>query len=362
MAGSGAKIQMQQGDRRARWQRMLRAQLRDTRVLLRESRYSLLLFVVIIVGGGLIFHFVYEYPDTGGHPSLAQALHATFGLIFFDTILPFPEEWYLEILFFLIPIIGLAAVADGVLRLGAALLNKQARGQQWQVAMASTYSGHIVVCGLGKVGYRVTQELVKFGRDIVALESDPDCQFVEEVKGFDIPVIIANARRRENLIKAGVPLADAIVPCTDDELANLDIALDARELNPIIKVVLRMYDGDLARRVEKGFGIHTAFSTAKVAAPIFAAAAMRVNVQHSFYAGDELMIISEFLLPAGSPLEGSTVAQLEKDHEVSVVHYQHGGEPDILPELEVRFSAGDRILVLAPLKAIQKLAAFEGGR
>ncbi len=203
MAGTGANINIYRGNSWARTCRMLRAEVRDTRVLLRESRFSLLLFFFLIVGGGLVFHFIYEYPDTGGHPSLAQALHATFALIFFETILPFPQEWYLEVLFFLIPIVGLAAVADGVLRLGAALVNKQARGQQWQVAMASTYSGHIVICGLGKVGYRVTQELVKFGRDIVALESDPEGIFVEEVKGFDIPVIIANARRRENLIKRG---------------------------------------------------------------------------------------------------------------------------------------------------------------
>jgi hypothetical protein len=86
MAGTGANIQMNRGDRWARMRRMLRAQLRDTRVLLRESRYSLLLFIVIIIGGGLIFRYVYVYPDTGGHPSLAQALHATFGLIFFDTV------------------------------------------------------------------------------------------------------------------------------------------------------------------------------------------------------------------------------------------------------------------------------------
>ena len=362
MAGTGAKIQMNRGDSWARTRRMLRAQVRDTRVLLRESRFSLLLFVFLIIGGGLIFHLVYEYPNNGGHPSLAQALHATFALIFFETILPFPQEWYLEILFFLIPVSGLALVADGVLRLGAALVNKQARGQQWQVAMASTFSGHIVICGLGKVGYRVTQELVKYGRDIVALESDPDGYFVDEVKGFDIPVIIANARRRENLIKAGVRRADAIIPCTNDELANLDIALDARELNPKIKVVLRMYDGDLARRVEAGFGIHTAYSTAKVAAPIFAAAAMRVNVKHSFYVGDELMIISEILLRPGSALEGSTVARLEADHGVSVVHYQHGRERDILPDREIKFSSGDRVLVLAPMAAIQKLTAFERGR
>ncbi len=133
-------------------------------------------------------------------------------------------------------------------------------------------------------------------------------------------------------------------------------------MNPDIKVVLRMYDGDLARRVEKGFGIHTAFSTAKVAAPMFAAAAMRVNVKHSFYVGDELMVISEFDLGQDLPLKGSTVARLEADHGVSVVCHHHGRERERLPDREAKFFAGDRLLVLAPLDAIQKLSAYQGGR
>ena len=67
---------------------------------------------------------------------------------------------------------GLAVVADGVLRFGTALINKQSRGQKWQVAMASTYRDHIIVCGVGKVGYRVILELLKFKKDIIAIEDN----------------------------------------------------------------------------------------------------------------------------------------------------------------------------------------------
>ena len=94
--------------------------------------------------------------------------------------------------------------------------------------MASTYSGHVVICGMGSVGYRVTQELLRVGREVVGTEIDPECRFVERAKTLGVPVLICDARRHENLLKAGVKHADAIIPCTDDELANLDIALSAR--------------------------------------------------------------------------------------------------------------------------------------
>ncbi len=344
---------MKQGFRRT-----LYAQLRDARVLFQESRNALILFLVIVVLGALIFHLVYTFPGTNEHPRFGVALHATFALIFFETLLPFPEQWYLQGLFFIIPILGLAAVADGVLRFGAALINKQSRGQKWQVAMASTFSKHVIICGMGKVGFRVTQELLNLGREVVAIELSPEGRFVEKAKSLGIPVIIADARRSTHLIKAGVERADVIVPCTDDELANLDIALDARELNPGIKVVMRMFDADLARRVEKGFGIHTAFSTSALAAPIFAAAAMRVNVKHSFYVGDELLNLGEVVIESGSPLAGWSVEKLETEMDLSVVCYRSKEIANLHPPPDQCLGVGDQLLVLASLEMLRQLDAM----
>ena len=340
---------------KGQWRRVLRAQLRDARVLLRESWISLFLFLIIVIGGALLFHFFYIHPDTGRHPLISEALHATFALIFFETLLPFPEQWFLQGLFFVIPVIGLAVVADGLFRFGTALFNKQARGQKWQVAMASTYNNHIIVCGMGKVGYRVTLQLLKFGREVVGIEANPAGRFVEKVRALGISLIIGNARRSENLIKAGVKRADAIIPCTDDELTNLDIALDARELNADIKVVMRMFDADLARRVEKGFGIHTAYSTSSLAAPIFAAAAMRVDIKHSFYLGDELLNLSEVVVEPGSNLTGWSLETLEAELDLSVVCYQNKDVTDLHPGPDLVLGPGDRVIVLASLQTLERL-------
>jgi Trk K+ transport system NAD-binding subunit len=335
--------------------RTLRAELRNARVLLDESRNPLVLFLLLIVVGALVFRFFYVFPDTHQHPRFDQALHATFALIFFETLLPLPEQWYLQIPFFVIPILGLATVADGVIRLGTALTDKKSRGQKWQVAMASTFRNHVIVCGVGKVGFRVILELLKFDREIVAIESDPQGRFVEKVQGLGIPVIIADARRSANIIKAGVQHADAIVPCTEDELSNLDIALDAREINPNIKVVMRMYDPDLARRIEKGFGIHTAFSTSALAAPIFAAASMRVNVKYSFYVGETLLNLSQVKVEPGSPLVGWSLEKLEAEMDLSVVCYQGEKVADLHPDPDLCLAAGDEVLVIASLETLRRL-------
>ena len=178
---------------------------------------------------------------------------------------------------------------------------------------------------------------------------------LEKTKALGIPMILVDARRSENLVKAGVERADAIIPCTDNELTNLDIALDARELNPNIKVVMRMFDSDLARRVEAGFGIHTAFSTSALAAPIFAAAAMRVNVMHSFYVGDELLNLSEVMVQPGSRLLDWSIEKLEADLDLSVVCYQGEKITDLHPDPNLQLSAGDKILVIASIGTLRRL-------
>jgi voltage-gated potassium channel len=326
--------------------------------MIRESGSALLIFICLVFGGALLFYLFYIDPETGLSISFSKALYGTFSLIFFENTLSFPKFWYLQILYFLIPILGLLVVAEGVISFGVALTNKKERGQKWQIAMASTYSGHVIICGMGKVGYRVALELKKFDREIVTIEGNPDCRFIEKAKALDIPVITADARRSENLIKAGVMHADAIIPCTDDELSNLDIALDARELNPGIKVVMRMFDPELAQRVEKGFGIHTAYSTSALAAPIFAAASMRVNVKASFYVEDVLLNMSELVINPGSTIEGWSIGKLESEIDLSVVSYSEGGNIRLHPDSGQRLNAGCKVLLLASLDTLNKLEAL----
>ncbi|MFN8445126.1 MAG: NAD(P)-binding protein [Caldilineaceae bacterium] len=331
------------------------AQIRDLRVLLQETRYSLLTFTGINLLGMVLFHYFYRYEGTGGQPDWGTSLFATFALNFFETVLPFPPQWFLRALYFLVPIIGLSAVAGSVLRIWTALIDKRERGEKWQVAMASTFNKHIIVCGLGKVGFRTIQELLKFKRDVVAIEINGDGAFVETTHTLGIPVIVGDARRTETLRKAGVDRADSIIPATDDELTNLDIALDAREISPKIKVVMRMFDPDLAQRIEKGFGIHTAFSASALAAPVFAAAAMRLDVKHSFYVGDTLLNVSEVMVAVGSKLIGLNIAQTEQKYDLSIVFYQNKQLCDVHPLAWQELAAGDTILVLASVPALEKI-------
>jgi voltage-gated potassium channel len=341
--------------------RLLRAFWRDTLVLVRQFRVSLLAFSTLLCVGTLALRLFYIHPETGRHLGWIEATHATFMLLFAETLLPFPKKLWLQVLFFITPPIGLAVAADGVLRFGVALFNRRERKEAWQMAVASTYRNHVVVCGLGRVGYRVTKELLRLGEEVIGIERNVDVPFLEELQQIKVPVLLGDARTREMLEKARVSEASAIVVCTDDDLTNLDIALDARELKPDIKVVMRMFDGKLAEKVRRGFGIRTAFSTSALAAPVFAAAATRARIDQSFYLDDVLMNVARATIEQDSPLVGRTVAWAEKELDLTVVLHEGQGTADPHPAPDVSLRAGDCLVVFASLESLARLREISGG-
>ncbi len=97
---------------RARGPIRLLMYLRFARYLLWEFRWALGVFWSLVVLGGLLLHVFYH--REGVTLSFARACHAVFLLIFLESSLDFPDEWYLQPLFFLLPVVGLGAVADSL--------------------------------------------------------------------------------------------------------------------------------------------------------------------------------------------------------------------------------------------------------
>ncbi len=217
---------------------------------------------------------------------------------------------------------------------------------------------HVILCGLGQVGYRVALELQKFDTEITVVEMDPAGPFVSLVTDQGIPILFEDARNRGVLIKAGIERAAAIIACTDDDLSNVEIALDAREIRSDIRVVLRLFDQRLASKITKSFDIEAAFSASALAAPAFAAAAVDPSVQDTFYVGDVLFVHSTFQVPEGSRLTSTSVWDLWGEYDVNTLSFtsasgvvtRHSGPTVTVPP-------NTTIAVVGPYEQVQRLQA-----
>ena len=339
--------------------RQLLAQYRFLAMLLREFWATLLVFVGLVSGCGLLLSK--HYTIAGRQLSLVEGIYAAFTLVFFQTSYPFPREWDLQLIFFLVPILGLALVAEGLGRFLSMVINHENRLEDWHMALASTYSNHIIVCGIGRIGYRILQQLHRTGEDVVAIEKNRENLFVKDARAMGFPVVIADPTREEVLQTVNVQKARTIIIATDDDLANLEIALDARDLNPGIRVVLRMFNDQLVTKIKKAFNIQVAFSTSALAGPVFASASVSRAIKQSFYVEDQLLEVAEYRVLEKSRLAGKSLEELKKDHQIEIIAVRRGTNQQVFPKSNEKLAVGDVLVVLTNLETVKRLEEANGG-
>jgi Trk K+ transport system NAD-binding subunit len=331
--------------------------LRFTRYLLWEFRWPFGIFSGLILGGGLLLSVCYHRQEL----SYGEACYSVFLLIFVESSLPFPDEWYLQPLFFLLPILGLGAVADSVVRLGYLIFASKRNLPEWQRMVASLYRNHIIVVGVGKVGYRIIQELMALGERVVAIERSADAELIPVVQELGVPVISGNGRNARTLQDAGIAFARSIILATDDDLANIDAALTAHDLHPGMRVVLRLFDESLADKFTSHFAM-PAIVTSQVSAQAFIAAATGRKVYHGFQLdGSQLHLTDVSVMPEGQ-LVGRDVGAVQEAYAVNIVMHRGLHGVSINPPHGIVLHAGDTLLVIAPMPCLVKLEACNQGK
>lgn len=206
-------------------------------------------------------------------------LYGMYTQLFFEPTQTLPRSPIARAVFWITPLLGALLLVRGVLRVGASLLDVEERRRLWVKIMSERQKDHIIVCGLGNVGVRVVQSLARLGAPVVAIERRKAESFGETVEALGVPVIYGDARRDQLLVDAGVRKAKAIVCATDDDLTNLEVAIDAKRENPAIRVVMRMFDQRVAGKMRSALDLDETFSTSALAGPLVALQATEPGVR-----------------------------------------------------------------------------------
>jgi Trk K+ transport system NAD-binding subunit len=320
--------------------------------------------VTLALTGGLFglvpIVYVLLYPaQDGQRVGYGEAFHHVYFLMFGQPSLPYVDSLVLEALNLAIPPFGIAVIVDGVVRLAVLAFSRQRSDKDWIAVIAKTYQGHVVVCGAGRVGYRVTTELVSLGCDVVVIEKDEHGAFVSVLRDQDVPVLIDDIKSRQCLERTHIRAADAIVCATDNDLANLNVALDARRFNPKIRIVMRLFDDDLVATIRDAFSAE-ALSTSAVAAPAMALAALDPRIIHSFRVGKHLMVVSDFV--AGPALTDAHVSMLRDRFGGLTLSVRRADVETLHPNGQTGILGGDVLTVQAAYDDYLALRAFTGER
>jgi Trk K+ transport system NAD-binding subunit len=250
-------------------------------------------------------------------------------------------------------------IGAAIIGLSYALLNDFILGTRfdhfWEVTRIPPRN-HFIVCGLSGTGMQIINHLYSYGHEVVVIESDPNCRFLNGVRAMKIPVVQGDARLPTTLKTANYERAHALIAATSDDTANLEIALNAKGLNPRVAAIVRYQDPEFAHMAQQVFEFEAVLSPAELVAPAFAAAALGGRVLGNGMTAESLWVALATIITPGHPFCGKRVrdAAMAADfvplYVVTRCQTLHGWDL-----LEVCLSAGDALYLTMPASQLEQL-------
>ncbi len=128
---------------------------------------------------------------------------------------------------------------------------------------------HVIICGLGHIGFRSFELLNLLGMKVAVITDKAPDDWQKKVVDSGGQFIIGDARSDELLVQAGISNATAVLAVTDQDLVNVSVVMDARRLNPNVRIVCRLFDTNLGKHISEAFNVNQIFSTSELAVPAF---------------------------------------------------------------------------------------------
>jgi voltage-gated potassium channel len=223
---------------------------------------------------------------------------------------------------------------------------------------------HVILCGYGRLGRALAEELGRAGVPHVVIDDDPAATAQAEAR--QLCAITASAADDGVLERAGIARARALVAATGSEPVNVYVSLAARDANPAIAIHARADTPAGARRLQQA-GASQVVSPHVLGGQRMAHAIVRPAVVDfleltSPGSGSEIDL-EEVALATGSPLAGLALDALaDRGVRVAVVALRRAGAPLLLnPAAAETLRSGDRVVVVGDRASVNQLAALAAG-
>ena len=218
--------------------------------------------------------------------------------------------------------------------------------------MAEKMREHVIVVGCGHLGRRICHMLDELEAPFVIITLPKD-RYENEYVAFmmkkRIPVIFGDARLSSTLLEAGIEKARTIMITVNDDVVNSAIAKKAKELNPGIRVVARIYGDEFADMLLKsGYADEVVSTTAIAALSCVASCFLDVEFQ--------LPGLVAIKIHEGSKAIGMTVREVEEGIGISVLATLRGGR--WIRDAGLLIEEGDTIVVCGDLRGLKRAFDF----
>ncbi|MGG2094378.1 potassium channel protein [Bacillus sp. S13(2024)] len=215
---------------------------------------------------------------------------------------------------------------------------------------------HIIVCGCGRVGLQVVQELREKNMPFIVVDREESVLTEQKLL-----YVHGDATDDEVLHKAGITRAAGLVAIVASDAENVFITLTARGLNPNIKIIARAEKQESEEKLRRA-GANKVINPSSMAGIHIAKGIANPFTVHYIdtvlYGTDQNFAIEEIEIAAGSSLIGKTLMEenIRNRFDVTILAILRDGHIIHNPTGAEKLAERDMIIVFGP---VEKLEQFE---
>ena len=258
--------------------------------------------------------------------------------------------------------VGTALYTFGVLL--EALVEGQLRdmfGRRRMDREIAKMSGHVIVCGWGRVGHSIASFVQASGHDVVVVDRDP-----ERYEQVPYPRVLGDVTDDATLLSAGIERARVLVGALNTDADNLYMTLSGRALRPDLFIIARARTDSSEAKLLRA-GADRIVNPQRIGGQRMAAFALQPHVAEFLdvvmHDGSLEFRLEEVAVPDGSPLAGSSIRDAHiRDRTGALVLALRDGDGVFTtnPPPETVIEPGQILIAIGTLSQLNALTAAAG--
>ena len=326
------------------WQFSFQQRVRQIAII-----YCFILLLLLPIGT-LLFHAYYPNISwLSAFSATAILLLGGYGDVFGNLLPEVSLPWWLQLFSLLLALVGTAFV--GVLY---ALITESLLSLRFQFVKRRPQipqQNHVAIVGMDRIAQQVATLLQEFHQPLVAITFNSS---FERETPLQIPIVVGNIK--EALAKANLSKAKSMAILTEDEIFNLEVALMARSLAPNLNLVIRTCQQHLNERFSSFLPNAQVLFPDATAAEVFVGAAFGEKIINLFHLNDRTILVIEYQIELGDTLNGLLISEVACGYGViPILHQKLPQSAVFFPSEDFKLYAGDRLVVLATIEALQRI-------
>ena len=227
-------------------------------------------------------------------------------------------------------------------------------------------SNHYIVCGIGRTGQHVINELLAVGEPVVAI--DARTEKLAALRDRGVLVLHGDATEDETLSEAGILRAKGIVSALDDDKTNLFVVVSARQTNPKLRIVTKAVGPSTAAKLRRA-GADAVVTPTKIGGMRLASELLRPHVvrflDEMLRDKDAALRIEEATVGPGGDVVGMSLADANLRQRAGVLVMavrQPDGDVVHVPPPDLLIEPGQTLISIGTREHIDELRATVGHR